>query len=166
MKDLEKLANECLNDLFHIGIEPGYIAGWKINTRAKRRWGQCKCIASGIYEISIASSLLQDNLSDKAAKDTIMHELLHAVKGCNGHKGKWLELANKVNRLLPQYTIKRTTSHTEKGLECAPRERNIRYVLKCTCCQREVRREKMTKVIRFPEQYRCATCGGKLIRTK
>ena len=118
MKDLEMLASECEADLSSINIQPGEVSQWLINTRAKNRWGQCKRCLPGIFDISISARLLQDSVSDQAAKNTIMHELLHTVKGCYGHKGKWKDLALTVNRLLPQYTIKRTTSAEEKGLDC------------------------------------------------
>ena len=82
MKDLEMLASECEADLSSINIQPGEVNQWLINTRAKNRWGQCKRCLPGIFDISISARLLQDSVSDQAAKNTIMHELLHTVKGC------------------------------------------------------------------------------------
>jgi len=164
MKDLRKLAAECEADLLSIGIQPGKVNQWVINTRAKCRWGQCKQIAPGEFVISIANRLLQDTVSDQAAKNTILHELLHTVKGCHGHKGQWKELAAKVNRRLPQYTIKRTTSYEEKGLEYKPKARTNRYAVKCIQCGNEFYREKESKLIQHPEKYRCGSCGGHLER--
>ena len=117
MKNFEQLIKECLSDLESIGIKIGKVTKYSINTRAKSRWGQCKQVGNGIFEINISQQLLQDNISDQAAKDTILHEMLHTIDGCMGHKGKWKELAQKVNKELPQYTIKRVTSSAEKGIE-------------------------------------------------
>jgi len=117
MKDLQKLIAQCENDLLSIGIQPGKVAKWSINTRAKSRWGQCKQVGNSVFEINISQQLLQDNITDQAVKDTILHELLHTIDGCMGHKGKWKELAAKVNKELPQYKIKRTTGSVEKGIE-------------------------------------------------
>ena len=117
MKNFEQLIKECLSDLESIGIKIGKVTKYSINTRAKSRWGQCKQVGNGMYEINISAQLLQDNISDQAAKDTILHEMLHTIDGCMGHKGKWKELAQKVNKELPQYTIKRVTSSAEKGIE-------------------------------------------------
>ncbi|MBR5278237.1 MAG: SprT-like domain-containing protein [Clostridia bacterium] len=117
MKNFEQLIKECLSDLESIGIKIGKVTKYSINTRAKSRWGQCKQVCNGIFEINISAQLLQDNISDQAAKDTILHEMLHTIDGCMGHKGKWKELAQKVNKELPQYTIKRVTSSAEKGIE-------------------------------------------------
>ena len=108
MKNLQNLAAACEADLRSIGIRPGRVSAWRVDTRAKSRWGQCRELTPGCFEISIAARLLQDDVSDQAAKDTILHELLHTVRGCHGHTGRWAELAAQVNRLLPQYTIKRT----------------------------------------------------------
>ena len=166
MKDLRKLAAECEADLLSIGIQPGKVNRWIVNTRAKCRWGLCKQVAPGEYEISIAERILQDNVSDQAAKNTILHELLHTVKGCHGHKGKWKELAAKVNRLLPQYTIKRTTSYEEKGLEYKPKPRTNRYAVKCTHCGKEYYREKESKLIQYPDKYRCGVCNHPLKRIR
>ncbi len=166
MKDLKKLAAECEQDLLSIGIQPGKVNRWIVNTRAKRRWGQCKRIQPGLFDISIASRLLQEDVDDQAAKNTILHELLHTVKGCKGHKGQWKDLAAKVNRLLPQYTIKRTTSDEEKGLEAPPRVRTNRYAVKCNKCGKEYYREKESKLIQHPENYRCGVCGFPLMRVK
>lgn len=118
------------------------------------------------FRISISARLLQDSVSDQAAKNTIMHELLHTVKGCYGHKGKWKDLALTVNRLLPQYTIKRTTSAEEKGLESIRKKRTNRYAVKCEHCGKEFCREKMSKLIQHPEKFRCGICGNSLIRVR
>lgn len=166
MKDLNKLASECEQDLLSIGIQPGKVNRWIINTRAKCRWGLCKTVQPGLFDISIAARLLQDDIDDQAAKNTILHELLHTVKGGKGHKGQWKELAAKVNRRLPQYTIKRTTSEEEKGFERTVRVRTNRYTVKCSKCGREYHREKESKVIQHPEKYRCGACNSPFVRVK
>ncbi len=117
MKDFDKLIKECEADLASVGISIGNVVKYSVNTRAKSRWGQCKTVGENRYEINISQSLLEDNVSDQAAKDTILHEMLHTVEGGMGHKGKWKELAQRVNKELPQYTIKRVTSREEKGIE-------------------------------------------------
>lgn len=166
MKDLHQLAAECVADLLSIGICPGKVTKWTVNTRAKHRWGLCRQTAPGEYQIEVADRLLQDNVSDQAAKDTILHELLHTVKGCHGHKGEWKNLAAKVNRLLPQYNIKRTASSEEKGLDAYPVKRNYRYIIQCVKCGKEYHRDRMCRVVESPQYYYCGACHGKLKRIK
>ena len=119
-----------------------------------------------ICSIRFLSQNGTDDGQRQAAKNTILHELLHTVKGCKGHKGQWKELAAKVNRRLPQYTIKRTTSEEEKGFERTVRVRTNRYTVKCSKCGREYHREKESKVIQHPEKYRCGACNSPLVRVK
>lgn len=89
MKDLMKLVGECQRDLHSIGIQCGNIRNWTVNTRAKARWGLCTKVSRELFDIQIATALLQDEVDDQAAKDTIVHELLHTIPGCYNHGGRW-----------------------------------------------------------------------------
>lgn len=164
MKDLEALTKECMADLASIGIKCGRVRNVAVNTRAKSRWGLCKRVAVGVFDISIAEVLLKDDTDIRMAKNTIVHELLHTVPGCFGHKGKWKLLAETVNKFLPQYNIKRTASYEVKGLDTSPKEPIYRYCLRCTDCGREIFRQKQSKVITNYKKYRCGKCGGKFER--
>ena len=44
MKDLNKLYCECIKELDSIGVKYGNIVSVVVNTRAKKRWGQCKIV--------------------------------------------------------------------------------------------------------------------------
>lgn len=163
MKDVQKLAAECLVDLATLGIPYGRVKRWVINSRAKARWGLCKKLPDGCFEIEIAETLLQDDVADMSVKNTVMHELLHTCPGCLRHTGKWKQYATLVNRRMPIYNITRTTSSEEKGVTVRRKEPVYRYILKCSDCGGEIRRQKKSRVVEHPEKYRC-TCGGKLIR--
>ena len=163
MKDIRKLAGQCMTDLASVDIPYGRVKLWIVNCRAKARWGLCKKRSDGYFEIEIAEALLKDDVDDIATKNTIIHELLHTCPGCLKHTGRWKQYADKVNRLLPQYSIKRTTSAEEKGVAVRRKEPVYRYCLKCSNCGKEILRQKKTAVIEHPERYRCK-CGGKLTR--
>lgn len=165
MKDLRSLVSQCQAELASIGIICGKVSRWSVNTRARTRWGMCKKLPDGTFEIEISVMLLQDAVSDRAAKETVIHELLHTVPGCNGHTGKWKLLAAQVNQKLPMYQIKRTTSAAEKGLQSPLKPQSYRYLLRCTGCGKNIQRQKKSAVVEHPERYRCA-CGGKLIRIR
>lgn len=165
MKALQELAAQCRAELASIQIPYGKVRIWSVNCRAKARWGLCKKLPDGTYEIEIAKALLQDDVDDIAVKNTVIHELLHTCPDCFKHTGRWKQYADKVNRLLPQYNIKRTTSAEEKGVEVRRKEPEYRYILRCNSCGNEIKRQKKTAVIDHPEHYRC-TCGGKLIRIR
>lgn len=165
MKDLMKLAAECKDELDTIDIPYRTVRNWIVNTRAQCRWGLCKYVSEGVYDIQISARLLKDDVPDISAKNTIIHELLHTVKGGNGHKGKWKVYAAQVNRAYPQYNIKRTTSSEEKGVpEIKRKSRSYqwKYEIKCTKCGGSVYRKKATSVVLHPERYRCMKCNAML----
>lgn len=166
MKDLNKLVAECTADLRSLGYKPCENITWTVNTRAQKRWGRCHYRSKTACEIEISNRLLQDEVNDQAAKDTIMHELIHTIRHQNGkpaskHTGLWLCIAEDVNARLPQYTIKRCTTSEEKDMEPV-----VNYIVRCEHCGKEYRRIRMCNLIEHPENYRCGMCGFKLVRVK
>lgn len=119
-----------------LNIPYGNIKWVKINTRAKSRWGQCKLLKTGGFEIQIADVLLDPHTSHEALMDTVIHEVLHTCPGGMTHKGAWKMYADKVNRNT-QYNIKRCTSAAEKNLtdSTAQIKRELaKYEVTCLKC--------------------------------
>lgn len=172
MKDLQKLFNECKEELDYIGIEYGCIESITINTRAKKRWGQCRITLNSaywenrIFSINISDKLLQDDVSDESAKDTIIHEILHTCKGCMNHGEEWKRLADIVNDCYSYYNIKRTASAEEKGINIKEEEKNYKYALRCKCCGKIFYKNRMCNVIKYPKNYTHSIDGGELERIK
>lgn len=162
MKNFAELILECKMELDDIEIEFGTIRSWSINTRAKCRWGQCRRIYEDVFDISIARRLLEDDVDDIVTKSTIIHELLHTVDGCLGHKGKWKCLAKQVNAAYPEYNIKRIMSAAEMGVPSMRRPYRKKYKITCETCGAIFYRQKASKVVVHPEKYKCSRCGGKL----
>lgn len=159
MKDLMKLAKECMSELDAIGVKYGNVVEWKVNTRAKSRWGRCSKRYDG-FHIEITNELLYDHLSDKGAKNTIFHELLHSVEGCMNHGTKWQSLADLVNDCYG-YSIQRCSSSDEGDKKGAILERKVeyKYVLKCANCGQIVRRQRMSDFVKNYKDYGCGKCG-------
>lgn len=182
MKDLKRLAIQCEEELEAIGIRCGTVRSWSVNTRAKSRWGQCRQISPRVFDIDISERLLRDDVDEIAVKTTIIHELLHTVEGCLGHRGKWKDLAKSVGKEYPQYHIKRTSSCEEKGIlqEEAPEgnttgedtirknmiQKNTmlqaRYRITCMVCGARAYRQRAGRLVQRPEDFRCGRCGGRL----
>ena len=170
MRNLKEYANKCMSLLDDIDIEYGDIKVWKVNTRAKSRWGQCKMLPTGGYEININADLLDERNSEEGLENTIIHELLHSCEGCMNHGETWNNLAEIV-RYNYGYEIKRTSSAEDKGVVfqrvSKPREAShTEYILRCCNCGCEIHRERMSKAIQHPENYRCGRCHGRLERIK
>lgn len=163
MRNLNDYAKKCMMELDDIEIEYGNIIEFKVNTRARGRWGQCKAVSGG-YSIDVSAILLDERNDEQGLKNTIIHELLHSCKGCMNHGENWKQLAAKVNRVY-DYNIKRCSSADEKGIREETRIKNareIKYIVKCNECGYVYTRTKMSKLIQHPEHYRCGCCGGKL----
>ena len=161
MKDLNKLANECIADLLSARMRLRTVRNWKIGTKSKRQWGLCETVGDGVFDISISETLLQDDVDDQATKNTIAHELLHTVDGCMNHGRYWHKLARLVNERCPGYQIQARTTAEDKGIEI-----EYRYEFRCKSCGAIAGRLKKSRFVEHYERYICARCGGKFERIK
>ena len=161
-KLLKTAYSEVIAECDTLQIPYGNITNLTINCRAKYRWGQCSHLPNGNYAISISTDLIEPD-SVEGLKNTLMHEILHTIKGCMNHGTNWKQWADLVNSQLG-YDVKRTNSAEELNVNREPRTRQIRYKLECTCCGGTVCREKMTRAIKYPHLYKCGKCGGELRR--
>ena len=155
------LVEQTKADLDSIGIPYRQVRNWSVNTRAQKRWGQCRNISGRYYDINISSRLLEDGVEDQAVKNVIAHELLHTVNGCFGHLGKWKYLAGIINSCLPSYQVRTTSTGEELGVSPA-RSESPKYIIICTKCGYRVNRYRRSKVIDHPNRYRCPNCNGKI----
>lgn len=110
MRDLYKVATECMYELDLLGIPYAEIPKerWTVNTRAKSRLGQARK-RNGEYSINISADILHDKYPLEFLKNTVIHELLHTCKGCMNHGEKWKAYAEKVNAKYG-YNIERCVS--------------------------------------------------------
>ena len=166
MRDLKKYANECIAELESFGIDTSKIPAdldWKVS-RAKQRYGQCKSRNGKAYEINISSFMLDENVlkDDIHLRDTIIHELLHALTPGDNHGPKWKRLANEVNvKSGGKYNIQRCSSDEAMGIKRTDHVK-IRHILKCKGCGREYRYQRKSKAVKHPELYRCGFCKSDL----
>lgn len=106
MRDVNVIAIECMRELENIGIKCGNVIKIDINTRAKKRWGQCRKIGNN-YIIEVNQILLREDTDIDGLKNTIIHELLHTCKGCMKHTGEWKQLIlNVVIVLMKKESVK------------------------------------------------------------
>ena len=133
-------------------IDPNVI----INTRAKR-FGQCKRRGD---KFLIELSSIFDKAEDKMVKQTLAHEILHTCPDCLNHQAKWKSHVSKMNRAYG-YKIERTNSCENIGVT---REisKNAKYTIECQKCHTKVYKDRISGIIRNPENYHCK-CGGGLV---
>ena len=165
MRDIYEYASVCMELLDDLGIEYGRVIRFDINTRAKKRWGQCKIEKYG-YSININADLLDEENDSDGLTETIIHELLHTIPGCMNHGKKWKSMAEKVNQAYG-LNIARCSSAEDKGV--TKRDINkveYKYILQCDSCGNTYGRIRMSNAVKFPKAYRCGCCGGELKRIK
>ena len=161
MRDLIDFTIQCMNELDRIGIPYGNVIDVTINTRAKKRWGQCRKVPGG-FTININVVLLDEKNDVDGLRNTIFHELLHTCPDCWNHGTQWKAYAAMIRRELG-YNIQRTSSAEEKGVITEPEtERTPKYQIVCNSCGHIWERYKMCKAIKRIENFRCGYCNGML----
>lgn len=156
MVDINEVVYNCCKKLDAIGIQYGKITSVTINTRAKKRWGQCKKVGM-CYEISISSMLIKDSVALVHLENTVIHEILHTCKGCMNHGATWKELASKVNRTYG-YNIKRTNSFEEKGITPPTTNYAIKHKFVCKGCGQVIVRQRESDFTKRYNLYKCGRC--------
>lgn len=159
MKDLNRIAATVRADLDSLGIQYRSVRNLTVNARAKKRWGECRRISEGVFDISISEQLLADEVDDFSVKSTMCHELLHTVDGCFGHRGKWKELADLVNESIPGYDVHRVSRPEDKGIITENKPLSYKYAVVCSGCGKQILRKKASALVKQPTKYRCGICG-------
>ena len=174
MRDLQRYANECINDMKALGIDVPHIEKFTVNKRAKSRFGQCSYNrATKQYSIEICSDLLDEECNVLALRETIFHELIHTLPNCMNHGNEFKRYADMINKRY-YVNIKRTSTNEEKyGVIYAKKiaerteKKKVKYELFCEHCGK-VRAsgmyQRMPKWYAHTERFSCSVCGGHLER--
>ena len=187
-KKLELLYIECINELNNIGINiiDNKLVGEidiKIAKRNSKRYGCCKqeepdknyyhVIKRGRkkyikydkfkkHHIEISKWVME--LNDKIIKNTIMHEIIHCLPGCNNHGKEFKKYASHINENLG-YEI-RTVGNKEEdykksNIKFKEENNSYKYKIICKKCGKIYLRQRLKK--NYIKLYRCGKCNGKLI---
>ena len=129
----------------------------KINARLKATLGRCfyKQCGFAMYptKIEISRSLIEEHPDQ--VYETIVHECAHAIVCLktgekHGHDSIWKACARRLG-----ISDKRCADNAASE--------KYKYVCSCTQCNRIVGRYfRAGKVVKYPQFYHCADCGGKL----
>lgn len=167
---LDRVFNECIEELNAIEVPFRRITDVTVNYRAKSRWGQCKTEYDeyGLcFSINISAILLTDEAPEKGLKETVIHEILHTVKNGMCHTGEWLKWVEVVNDCYG-YHIKRTNTAEDKGIDAevfkAARTQKIKYRFRCADCGAEINRTRESNFTKHYTMYRCGKCHGKIVK--
>ncbi len=182
---LEKLYNECINELASIGInvlnEDFGNIDIKIAKRNSSRYGCCKQEEPDknfyhfekrkyrnvkvydkfkIHHIEICRWVME--LNDNIIKNTIIHEIIHCFPYCNNHGKIFKSYAKIINEKL-NYNITRLGNKKEdfekSNVEYKENLPIYNYKIICKNCGQVFYRKRLQK--NFLRKYRCGKCSGK-----
>ena len=144
-----------------LGIETGGIDPNVKLVNVTSYWGKCTRKEDSHY-ITLNKKLIQANV--EGALETLIHEVLHTVKGCMNHGEMWKSLAKKVNMAYGT-NISRATSAAENGTQEFILATS-KYVMECDRCGHGLGRDRMSNFVKHPYDYIHPNCGGKFKRVK
>lgn len=159
MKDLEKLYQECKEEMILAGIDfdKSYPIQWY---KAKSCWGKCHYTPK---KIQISDRLSDDYVSDKSVKTVILHEMLHTNDKCHNHGEFFKRYASKLNNQFG-YNIQRLGSYEMYGVKREAKSDNKDRVVVCEDCGHEWLYNHKRKFIRKYKpgstNYTCPYCKG------
>ena len=113
------------------------------------------------FQIQLSKNLLVYETEEKII-NVLAHELIHTIEGAWNHGSTFKYYASKASKLGYKVSVKYMPSETymEMAIEGA------KYAVKCTGCGLVTNRDRLSKVITHPHQYRCSKCGSNLMRIK
>lgn len=99
---------------------------------------------------------INNKLPMKVAPVTIIHELIHTIKGTKGHDKNFKYYASKVSKM---YNINIDTHATKEEVTAMREVIKPKYIVMCTKCKKEWAYFRKAKVVKNPSHYHCQ-CGG------
>lgn len=127
-ENIKRLITDCLQELAALDV-PVATSIYFREAKGRTYYGTCyqgrrtKRYADYDFVISVNRYLT----TEKAFKETIIHELLHTIAFKSGHKGKWKAYADYVNSRT-DYNVTRTATHTLAPQPPTRRRRRVRTV--------------------------------------
>ena len=121
-------------------------------TKTKTSLGKCTILCGGLFKISLSKYLLE--CDEKLIKETIIHELIHTLKGCFNHGYSFIRYANFV-KFKTGYNIVIKNSNPQFGQKIQKK-----YKITCLDCGKVFYRHRLDKYAKMG--YYKHVCGGKL----
>jgi predicted SprT family Zn-dependent metalloprotease len=119
---------------------------WEVSTRAKRRAGAVLYRDGEAETVRLAWDQFQ-NEGWETAMATVRHELIH------------VHLLNEADDGSHGAAFRRLADELHTHVRC-DRFTDPEWWVTCTDCDQRIARYRRSKLVKQPERYRCAECGG------
>lgn len=136
--------------------------------RSARTYGTCTIHnIDGSCTITISEVCFYSG--EGSLKNTILHELTHSIKGCEGHGRLWQKCAKEIGNI---YGIKIQQFATkEENIACKEyKESKYNWSVTCTSCGCETKSIRKTKlvsdVLAGKKNWKCNHCGSHDFKVK
>lgn len=117
----------------------------------KNALGICKIRYGKAYRIEL-SKIWTEALTEDEVRDTLLHEIAHAMTPLDGHGAKWRAAARLVGA-----NPKRTAEEVPLEVQRRVNKMHAKYRAECFSCENVVYFNRMTKNWRS-RAYVCGTC--------
>ena len=161
MTDIEERVRWYRHEMIQLGfnVRPIRMVG---TTTAARRMGRCCRYSDDTVKILINKYLIE--VDGEELKETILHELCHAVYGCVNHGAEWKRVAKKVGSCF-NIDIQQHAS-AEKVTACRQVGLARPKFIVCAECGEKYSYFRKGKTVKYIEagnkdgRYSCSHCGS------
>lgn len=161
-----ELVKECEDIMKDCGFTLPTNITYSLNKRFTRTVGRCTRKSKNVFKIEYAKNYLDGYLECNdymAIKDTILHEMCHALPNGFNHGEVWKRYAKVINDKYG-FDIQRLHEYdavSEQVREKVKRNASPKATVECNVCSREYKVSSTGKIIKNLSKYRCM-CGGNL----
>lgn len=166
--ELEKMYTRVRKDLRRIGLPLGQVTEVGINMHLRTSLGRCCSSTKNgerVCRLEFNRTLFRFP-TDAAFQDTMAHELIHTIPGCQNHGHLFKEYCSTINERLEGYNVRPKFNYEDYGVlnpHQKTSEFDFKYILICEKCGQVFGRDRMSPFVKNPDDYRCP-CGGRILR--
>lgn len=166
MKNVMEVYRMCRKELLEINMDiSNNIVSVRVNGRLRTVLGRCithRDFSGSWHEIEINPCLLEDDVDLQAAKETMIHELIHTCPGCQNHGYEWKRRGDRASRMLG-YNVERLTGlNVLESQGVKVKMETYKYALVCDDCKKEYKFKRWCGKLEYPSRYKCGRCNGNL----
>lgn len=148
------------------GLLLGELVEIKFSSRARHWLGQCASRErNGEKRCTLKFAMALLALPKEEVRNTVVHEILHMLRGSHGHDALWREGGKLVHHWWPEIEITQVANReVSRAFRKALPKRKV-YKIACTACDDcHTKLFRKNDVVRAVErgELSCPYCGGKL----